>query len=195
MISLRGTSLSRMVLIRPGATCFDEQGRMKGCLDMPLSERGIEQVNALADELASLALDVIYTAPCQSARQTASRIAMGRDVKPKVIDAFRNIDQGLWHGKLIDEIRRNQPRLFRSMCEQPDSVCAPGGETLSGAWLRVERAMRKCMKKSRHLMAAFIVPDPLASVIASHLKHEPSPQWWKVATDSGGWQLIESRLE
>ncbi len=35
----------RVLLIRPGATDFDDQGRIKGSLDMPMSERGRQQVD------------------------------------------------------------------------------------------------------------------------------------------------------
>ena len=39
MIS-RTKQLGNVLLVRPGATEFDEQGRMKGSLDMPMSEKG-----------------------------------------------------------------------------------------------------------------------------------------------------------
>ena len=32
--------MSRVLLIRPGATAFDEQHRVQGILDLPLSDRG-----------------------------------------------------------------------------------------------------------------------------------------------------------
>ena len=32
--------MTQVVLIRPGATLYDEQNRVQGALDIPLSERG-----------------------------------------------------------------------------------------------------------------------------------------------------------
>ncbi|MEM6978217.1 MAG: histidine phosphatase family protein [Planctomycetota bacterium] len=191
---LRGATQARLVLVRPGATSFDEQGRLKGSLDMPLCESGIEQAKNLASELSSLRLDAIYTAPCRSAIQTADHLANGRDVRPKVIEAFRNLDYGLWHGKLIDEIRRTQPRLFRSMCDRPESVCPPGGESMQAAFTRTQKALRKILKRGRDRMVGLVVPDPLASVIAAELSGEALPQLWSVATDEGSWQLIDAKL-
>ena len=49
---VKSPSVSRVLLIRPGATDFDDQGRIKGSLDMPMSERGREQVNSLTEQLA-----------------------------------------------------------------------------------------------------------------------------------------------
>ena len=40
--------MSKVVVVRPGSTSFDEQDRMKGCLDIPLSTAGLEQVRRIA---------------------------------------------------------------------------------------------------------------------------------------------------
>ncbi|MBB3207147.1 MULTISPECIES: histidine phosphatase family protein [Pirellulaceae] len=192
MISLRSAARSRVILIRPGATTFDEQGRMKGSLDMPLCERGREQVENLAEELAGIRLDAVYHAPCESAGETAAVLVEGRDLRPKMIDGFRNIDHGLWHGKLIDEIRRNQPRLYRSGAENPETVCPPGGESLDVAATRVMKAINRVLRKSRNQVVAFVIPDPMASLVAAHLNDEAMPDIWKVETDAGSWQLIEA---
>ena len=87
--------VGRVLLVRPGATEFDDQGRMKGSLDMPMSENGHEQANDLAEQLGEFELHTIYTAPCESARETASRLARDREnVRIRVIDAFRNVGIG-----------------------------------------------------------------------------------------------------
>ncbi len=192
MISLRAAARTKVVLIRPGATSFDELGRMKGSLDMPLSQRGRIQAENLAEELAAIRLDAIYHGPCESASETAAVLVEGRDLRPKMIDAFRNIDHGLWHGKLIDEIRRNQPRLYRSGAENPEAVCPPGGESLQIASARVMKAIQRVLRKSRNQVVAFVIPDPLASLVASELNDEAMPDIWKVETDAGSWQLIEA---
>lgn len=192
MILMRTAAKSRIVLIRPGATSFDEQGRMKGSLDMPLCQRGREQVENLAEELAGIRLDAIYHAPCESAGATAAVLVEGRDLKPKMIEAFRNVDHGLWHGKLIDEIRRNQPRLYRSGAEFPENVCPPGGESLQQAAARAMKVLQRMLRKSRNQVIALVIPDPLASLVAAHLNEEAMPDIWKAETDAGSWQLIEA---
>jgi broad specificity phosphatase PhoE len=190
MILKSPVSSTRVLLIRPGATEFDDQGRIKGCLDIPLSERGRSQTDALVQELADIRVKTIYTSPCQSARETADRLAAGREVKVKVIEAFRNVDHGLWHGKLIDEVRRNHPRVYRQGQETPDELCPPGGEAIRDAKARVIKSLRKVVGKRGDDVIAVIVPDPMASVIQSVLSGEEIPDLWKSETDSGSWQLI-----
>ena len=52
--------------------------------------------------------------------------------------------------------------------------------------------MRRILKRNRNQVVAFVIPDPLASLVASQLKDEALPQIWKVETDAGNWQLIET---
>lgn len=192
MISFKTAAKSTVVLIRPGATLFDEQGRMKGSLDMPLCEQGRQQAQNLAEELSGIRLDAIYHAPCESAEETAACLVEGRSIRPRLIEGFRNIDHGLWHGKLIDEIRRNQPRLYRNGCDFPETVCPPGGESVQAAANRVMKTLGRLLKKSRNQVIALVIPDPLASLVAAELNNEALPDIWKVETDAGNWQLIEA---
>lgn len=188
------TETFKIVLVRPGATDFDDQGRMKGCLDMPLSDTGRQQVGRIAEELAEVKLSSIFTAPCQSARETASTLAIGRTARVKVIECFRNIDHGLWHGKLIDELRRTQPRLYRQGQDSPDSVRPPGGETIQEAKDRVLKAVRKVVKRSTSGAIALVIPDPLASVVQSILEGEEMRNLWSAETDAAHWELIEAAV-
>lgn len=196
---MRTATLTRVLMVRPGATDFDEQGRMKGTLDMPLSQHGIEQAASVAKEISSIHLKTIYSSPCESARETAKRIAdeqraAGHDAKVKIIEAFRNLDHGLWHGKLIDEVRRNHPRVYRQGAEHPDDFCPPGGEPVAEAKARLIKALRKCLKRGRDEVVAMVIPEPLATVAQSLLSGKELSSVWKSETDSATWSMIETDL-
>jgi broad specificity phosphatase PhoE len=191
---LKSSSVAQVLLVRPGATEFDDQGRIKGSLDIPMSERGHQQVTSLTEQLAEVRVKTIYTSPCESARETAQRLARGRDVRIKTIDAFRNVDHGLWHGKLIDEVRRNHPKVYRQGKESPTELCPPGGESIRDAKARVIKAVRKVVRKSGDDVIAIVIPDPMAWVVESLLNGTELSDLWKAETDSGRWDLIESQL-
>ena len=133
----------RIFLIRPGSTDFDQQGRIKGTLDIPLSESGKQQAAHAAEALADTAIEIVYSAPCQSAWQTAQMLADRLDVKLKRLDTLHNLDHGLWHGMLIDDVKQRQPKVYRMWQEQPETVCPPEGETLAAARLRVQKALKR----------------------------------------------------
>ena len=184
--------MCNVVVVRPGATLFDEQERIKGSLDMPLSESGIQQVHRIAMEIAKLPITTVYCGPCESAQSTAKEIAENTRAKWKVCDCFRNLDHGLWQGKLIDELKRQQPRMFKQLQDNPRSFCPPGGETVAEAEARVEKLVAKLCKKHSNETIAVVIPEPLASLIAAKLKETDLGDLWKSECDNGSWEVIDS---
>ncbi len=180
----------QIVLIRPGSTDYDQQGRIQGTLDIPLNERGAQEVERIIQEVRPLGIEAVYCGPCQSACQTAGAIAEALDVKLKKIDALHNIDHGLWQGMLIDDVKRKQPKVFRQWQEQPETVCPPEGEMLAEAQERVEGAIVKILKKYKQGTVAFVLPEPLASVVHSGLAHCEIGGLWKGSSGCGKWEVI-----
>lgn len=181
----------RVVLIRPGSTDLDEQGRIKGTLNVPLSLHGAEQVAKAVGELAGLQIDAIYSAPDACCQQTASVLANQRDVKIKRIDNLHNLDHGLWHGKRIDEVRQTQPKAFRQWQANPEAVCPPSGESVTSARIRVAAALVKLIKKHKDGVIAVVASEPLASVCRSILKASDLGDLWKAECDCGRWEVID----
>jgi len=169
--------MAKVCLIRPGCTDFDEQHRIQGSLDLPLNSRGQRQVDQLIDELRGLELKKIYTSASEPARATAIAIGESLDVPVKEIDGLRNFDQGLWQGLQIDEIRRKFPKVFKQWKESPTSICPPEGETVQDVVERVNRALRKPMK--RRSTFAIVVSEPIASLVRCVIQycdsHTPGP--------------------
>jgi broad specificity phosphatase PhoE len=181
----------RILLVRPGATASDEQGRIKGSLDMPLSQEGSKQVEKMVRELANLRLDFIYCGPCESAQQTATALAKGTRSRWKILDELRNLDHGLWHGKRVDEIRTQQPRVYRQFQENPETVGLPGGESLSAAFLRLEKVIGKLFRKHDFGMIGLVVPEPLATLTKSALLQIEPGDLWKSQFDQAQWESLQ----
>ena len=179
-----------VLLIRPGATTFDEDGRIKGSLDIPLSPKGIQQAEAAAKSFSGMKLDCLYVAPCESAQDTARFITRRTGWKQKTLDCLLNVDHGLWQGKLVEEVRRLQPRVYRQFQENPESVCPPGGETLSAASARVEHVLGKLKRKHDGHRIGLVVPEPMASIVRCHFLGGTIEDMWKSETDAGTWDLL-----
>jgi probable phosphoglycerate mutase len=155
--------MSHVILIRPGCTDFDEQQRIQGTLDLPLSARGNEQIQQDIAELSQVSLELILTSPCEPARSCAHRIGAALGVTVKELEGLQNLDQGLWQGLNIADIRRKHPKVFKQWQESPETVCPPEGEMLWDVVCRVKKALEKPLKKKQHV--AIVVPEPLASVV------------------------------
>ena len=181
----------RIVLIRPGSTDFDEQGRIKGTLDIPLSEKGAGQVKKTVQELSKLDISTVYAAPSESAEKTAQALAESQGAKLKIIDKLQNLDHGLWHGKLIEEVKHNQPKVYRQAQDHPETVCPPDGESLDSARVRLNSVLSKIFKKHKSGIVAIVVPEPLASLVHSVLNDSQLEDLWKTECDSCRWELLD----
>lgn len=177
-----------VILIRPGWTDFDEQKRIQGSLDLPLNPRGQKQVAELIDTLHDITLEVIYAAPSEPACSTAEAIGAGLDVPVKELKGLRNLDQGLWQGLLLDDLRRKYPKVYKQWQESPETICPPGGETVSDALKRARKALIKPLKRKDSF--AVVASEPLATLIRYAIQGSkpdvPGPM-----CVSGQTQLIE----
>ena len=93
--------MSTVVLIRPGLTDYDEQSRVLGTLEMPMNEKGLEQVEGIVRHLQreDVQLEAIFASPFDPCCSTARAIAEAqKGIKVKELDELRNVDQGLWQG-------------------------------------------------------------------------------------------------
>lgn len=179
----------RILLIRPGSTDYDEQGRIQGRLDIPLSEAGVEQVSRSAGALKEEGIEVLYASPGQAAEETGRALAQGLDVKMKLIEGMQNLDQGLWQGMLVEHVKAKQPKVYKQWQENPETVCPPEGETLDQARDRVAQMLAKLRRKHKRGVIGLVVPEPLASVVASELRSERPGDLWKPAP-CGSWESI-----
>jgi broad specificity phosphatase PhoE len=186
--------MCQVVLMRPGATVYDEQNRVQGVLDIPLSERGKGEVARMALKLAGtingVPLSAIYCGPGENVIGSAEIVGKVLGIRPKRIDEFRNLDQGLWQGLQIDEIRRRNTKLFRQWIDDPETICPPQGETVECAMGRIKGAFRPLLKRHHDEAIGLVVSEPLATMVACYLKCEARvhlDEHWSC----GGFEWIE----
>ena len=182
----------QILLIRAGETEYDQQGRIQGTLDIPLSEDGRRYAEALVEPLRAQSIDAIYTGPSQSALQTAEVLGEALELKVKTIDKLENLDHGLWQGMMVTDVKTKQPRVYRQWQEQPETVCPPQGETLNAAEERVQSAVAKLMKKHKSEgLIALVLPEPLATVLCHLLRHDELGDLWRCRDGAVPWETID----
>jgi broad specificity phosphatase PhoE len=180
----------KIILIRPGSTDYDRQGRIQGTLDVPLNEQGSAEVERAVVELRSVRLSAVYAPNSQPAMQTAEAIAEDQGLKVKKLDRMQNLDHGLWQGMRIDEVRRKQPKVYRQWQDKPEVVCPPEGEMLADAEDRVKTAIGKLVKRHKDGVIGLVVSEPLASVVRHLVNHSDLGDLWK-ANGHGQWEILE----
>ncbi len=182
----------KILLIRPGVTEYDQQGRIQGTLDIPLCEDGRRQVEAMIEEVRNQPISAIYTSPSQAAIQTAEAIGEAIGVKVKSLDTLHNLDHGLWQGMLVADVKAKQPKVYRQWQDQPETICPPHGETVGDAEERLQAAMAKLRKKFKgEGIVAIVLPEPAASVLRHLLRQDSLGDLWKCGNGAAPWELIE----
>lgn len=181
----------RVVLVRPGTTDFDEQRRIKGNLDIPLNQFGTDQVARTANELAGQGIEVVYSSPCRASVETSRLLAHALGVKTKSLLNLRDLDHGLWQGKLIDEVKATQRKVYRQWQEQPETVCPPEGEMLDAARQRVQPALDKLLRKHKSGVIAVVVAEPIASLVAGYLSPTAVADLARPEMGCGSWEVID----
>lgn len=93
-----------IAVIRHGETAWNQEGRLQGHHDIPLTGRGREQALSVAERLAFERWDAIYSSPLVRAAETADLIAKRCGI-PKVIRDARLIEKhfGLLEGTTREE--------------------------------------------------------------------------------------------
>ncbi len=61
-------------LVRHGETEWNRDGRCQGVTDIPLTEKGIQQAEALGQVFAATRPSLILASPLQRAQETAARL-------------------------------------------------------------------------------------------------------------------------
>ena len=182
----------KILLIRPGVTEYDQQGRIQGTLDIPLCEDGRRQVEAMIADLRAQPIKAIYTSPSQAAEQTAAALGEALDVKVKTLDSLQNLDHGLWQGMLVKDVKTKQPKVYRQWQEQPATVCPPQGESVGDAEQRLQGAVAKLVKKYKSDgLVAVVLPEPLASLLRHVLRHDELGDLWTCRNGNTPWEIIE----
>lgn len=179
-----------LVLIRPGATDYDNEHRIQGTLNIPLNAQGNREVAREIEQLRDRGIEVLYTSDSDPARQTAEAIAKALGIRVKKLEDMHNLDHGLWQGMSVDEIRRKHPRVYRQWQDEPDCVCPPKGETLDQARERVMASLTWILKRHRSGIVGLVLPEPLASVARNVVDHREIGDLWRSADDHGSWETV-----
>lgn len=183
-------NMLQIVLIRPGSTDYDVQQRIQGDLDIPLNDQGTAEAAETAEHLRDKAIEVLYSPVSQPSLQTAGIITEALGIKLKKINRLESLNQGLWQGMLVEEVRHKQPKVYRQWQEQPENVCPPEGEMLSAADARVRVALVKLLKRYKEGVIGLVLPEPLLSLARRFITRGELGDLWKAPNGHGRFEIL-----
>ena len=136
-----------LLLARHGQSIFNVDGVVNGDpgLDRGLSPLGIQEAEALALQIAGLALDLCIVSEFPRAQETAKlALALASQDPPRIVDAGLNdVRIGELEGQTLDDYRQWKSGRKR---DEP----FPGGESLDDAARRYSDAYERVLQRPDH---------------------------------------------
>jgi len=149
-----------LTLIACGETTWGRDGRLLGSADLPLSNSGLSQVKADADQFAAeLGIDrdgstgspfpAINHPPDDAAQITAQTIADRLGCKTRVVEDLHDPELGLLEGLTADMFAERYPRRSKQYHDDPLTLTPPEGESIVDARARLFKAVVRLLTRKR----------------------------------------------
>jgi broad specificity phosphatase PhoE len=140
MLGMTQENVNTLILIRHGETVHNVDGIAQGWNDSALSPRGEQQVAALAERIAAMEVDAIYSSTLNRALSTARAIAKLTNHTITTLDDLREMNYGAWEGQSFLDVRKNDDETYRRWIDDGDVPC-PNGESHNDVRRRIEAAL------------------------------------------------------
>jgi broad specificity phosphatase PhoE len=121
--------VTRVFLVRHGATQLSAEGRFAGAIGVDLSDEGRRQAAQLGERLGREGLTAAYSSPLTRAADTAAVIAAAGGLTVEVREGLREISHGHWEGLTRAEVEQRFPDEYAAWEEDPFTFAPEGGES------------------------------------------------------------------
>ena len=160
-----------LLVVRHGQTAANAAGQLLGRADVPLTETGLRQAEALAAAIGPV--DRVISSPLQRARRTAA--AFGRPAE--IDERWTELDYGIYDERPLGEVPRELWDGWRGDAE----FTPPEGESLASVGRRVRAACDD-------LVPAAMDTDV---VVVSHVSPIKAAVAWALDADDGiAWRTF-----
>ena len=135
--------MAKFFLLRHGQTAWNKDQRFRGRKDVPLSDQGKLEAEAVADALADQSVERVYASPLSRSMQTLFPLArrLGQEVIP--FDGVIDMNFGEWEGMKVEDAEKEYPELFKLWVGSPERITFPKGESLGEVQARAMRSISR----------------------------------------------------
>ncbi|MCQ2559952.1 MAG: alpha-ribazole phosphatase [Clostridia bacterium] len=181
----------KVILIRHGETVWNAVGKWQGHRDIPLSEKGLQQAEAVAQRLAGEKLDAVYCSDLQRARVTAEKIAQPHGLTVQVNSQLREMNFGQWEGLTYREIESSRDQVLASWCLDPITFRPPGGELVPEMAARVKAALQQIVAENQDKVVVVVCHGgPIRTFLAQLLGMDLKDNW-RLRMDNVSLNIVE----
>jgi broad specificity phosphatase PhoE len=122
-------AVTRVFMVRHGATVLSAEDRFAGATDVELSDEGREQTRRLAERLSHEKIVAAYASPLGRTFETAQILAAPHKLDVQTRDGLREINHGRWEGMTRREVEEKFPEEAAEWEKDPYTFAPLGGES------------------------------------------------------------------
>lgn len=158
--------MGKLILVRHGHTCLNVPGRderLRGWLDLPLDEQGMQEADETADRLADYPVEAIFSSDLRRARQTAE-VLRRRVHAPRVTATteLRPWNMGVFCGQRVYDILP-----FLNLLNQHPDLAAPSGESFYQFYGRYSHRLTELMNLALQSSQCIVAVTHVRNVLAT----------------------------
>ena len=169
----------RIILARHGHVDWLAPERFRGRAELPLSDLGRRQAQAVARFIAATwKPDAVYTSPLGRCRETGAEIAAPFRLELRPVDGLADIDYGEWQGLTRDEAQERWPDETELWFRTPHIAAIPGGETLAALLSRTSAALRDILWRHPDQTVVLVGHDSVNRLLLLFALEAPLSRYW-----------------
>lgn len=176
--------MTRILLVRHGHVEGISPERFRGREDIPLTEKGLMQAQALAQRIhRDWRPDAIYTGPLKRCVATAEAIATATGAPTHLMTNLADIDYGAWQWRTLEEVKEHTPALLGMWHFSPQLVRFPDGESFQDLLARTADALRFALDHCHDQTIVYVAHQSVNRAILLQALDQPLSAYWRLVQD------------
>lgn len=183
--------MTRIILVRHGKTDWSNDNRIQGEVDIPLNDEGLQQVRDVASRLSGEKIEAIFSSQLARSYITAEEIAIHHKLKVRKVKELNEVNQGLWQGLLLSEVKKRYKRQYNLWKQDPTLVQPPKGESIKDAYDRVITLVQKLIDKYSDGTICIVSHEIITGLIKCHFENFDLEDMWSHTLNRAMYEIME----
>ncbi|MEU6528222.1 histidine phosphatase family protein [Streptomyces sp. NPDC046928] len=184
-----------LLLARHGQTIWHAENRYAGVSDVPLTDTGRAQAEALGRWADGHPVDAIWTSPLSRAVVTADPACRALGLTPRREPGLRECDFGVLEGRTLAEFAAEDPAAAEAYRADPVAHPFPGAEDPAAAARRGVAALRRIAAAHPGGRVLVVAHNTLLRLVLCTLLSIPVREYRRVFPRLRNTALSELRLD
>ena len=167
------------------------QKKFIGQMDIPLTKKGEDQIDAWRSYFESVNLSAIFCSALKRSLRSARIIIENNDITLHPCPELNEINLGKWDGRKMDEIRNFFPEEWEARGKEIDKFKPEKGESFLNLSRRVTPFFRKIAEQSRNTDILIMGHAGVNRIILCHVLGVPIRNLFRIDQDYACLNIIE----